>query len=161
MALTLNKSYRWKFAYNITKKNFQETLPDHNKYSTFYMNPNNSYPTWYNSYLPIYVIPCRCQPLHGVAWHFWELANQKLKGKIFECFREKNVSKLLVYHTKSWKRVFWKGKNIICLHCAAFGRDRMHCRRVPRSDSVSRVWWCSSYSCCNSSPPAGSWTETE
>jgi hypothetical protein len=45
MALTLNKSYRWKFAYNITKKKFQETLPDHNKYSTFYMNPNNSYPT--------------------------------------------------------------------------------------------------------------------
>ncbi len=47
------------------------------------------------------------------------------------------------------------------LHCAAFGRDHKHCRLVPRSDSVSREWWCSSYSCCNLSPPAGSWTETE
>ncbi len=79
--------------------------------------------------------------------------------KSVKCFREKNVSKCSMYQSKSWKRCFIRAKNIICLHCAASDRGRRHCRRVPRSDSVSRGWWCSSYSCCNSSPPADSWTE--
>ncbi len=93
--------------------------------------------------------------LHGI-FENWPI--KSWKGKPSNVFAKKMYQN---YWWKSWKRMFWKGKNIICLHCAAFGRDRRHCRLVPRSDSVSREWWCSSYSCCNSSPPSGSWTETE